>query len=241
MATKQRYYIQSQQIREHTIKIEGEDVHHIKNVMRMKIHDTVFCFDEQGIVYESEIVAITDHILLAIKKQGQEHTELSKNITIAQGLVRREKVEEVIKRLVELGCKEYIPVQMNRSIVKPIKDKTMRWETIIKEASEQSHRTSMMKVQQPISWQDFFTYARNYDCCLFAHLGEETPHLKTYLSTCKQDKVLIVVGPEGGFDQSEVINLKKHGFLPVGLGNRILRTETAPLFIMSACSYELGE
>lgn len=240
----QRYFIDKEQINSNIITIKGDDVHHIKNVMRMNIKDQVIVCDENN-TYLCEILFIGNVVELNIIEQIEENVELPLKVTIAHGLVRREKMEEVVRRLVELGCYSYLPINMTRSVVKHKEINIERLNKIIKEASEQSHRNKLMKISEVISFSDILNKISNYDIVLFAHtLYKNENKLYNYLAN-KNDlnnkNILVIVGPEGGFDDKEVEKLIKYdNVIPVGLGKRILRTETAPLYLMSILGF-IGE
>ena len=241
----QRYFLENVEINNNTIYIDGSDFHHIKNVMRMKIDDLVYvCFD--SLTYVAKIsLFLNDKVAIELVEKLDKDVELKVDVTIAHGLVRREKMEEVIRRICELGAHEYIPVSMARSIVKVKEEKDsklQRQKTIIKEACEQSHRNRLMEISGVVDFKKFLVLSKNYDLCLFAY--EESGrsnnyNLKKYLKEFSGKKILVLVGPEGGFSENEVDVLEKNGFMSIGLGPRILRTETAPLYVMSAISYEL--
>lgn len=236
----QRYFIESSDINNREIIISNSDVHHIKNVMRMKINDEVICVDKDENVYLAKIIEISDNIRLEIVREIENKSELEIKVTVAHGLVRREKTEEVIRRLSELGCYEYIPLMMKRSIVKNIKDRSDRWNKIIKEACEQSQRNRLMNLSDYITMKDLIKQKDQYDLLLFADI-DNSKAIKTVLSKFKGKSILVIIGPEGGFDKSEIKLLKDNNFTAISLGTRILRTETAPLYIMSVIGYEVGE
>lgn len=240
----QRYFIDKEQINSNIITIKGDDVHHIKNVMRMNIKDQVIVCDENN-TYLCEILFIGNVVELNIIEQIEENVELPLKVTIAHGLVRREKMEEVVRRLVELGCYSYLPINMTRSVVKHKEINIERLNKIIKEASEQSHRNKLMKISEVISFSDILNKISNYDIVLFAHtLYKNENKLYNYFvneNDLNNKNILVIVGPEGGFDDKEVEKLIKYkNVIPVGLGKRILRTETAPLYLMSILGF-IGE
>ena len=151
--------------------------------------------------------------------------------------------QEVIDYITELGAYSYIPVVMSRSIVKvnleQMEKKSTRYAKIAKEAAEQSHRLKIMDVKNVMTWKNFLNHAKDYDLCLYAYeASPKDDSLKQILRTKKYTNVLVVVGPEGGISDKEVEDLKKNNFLPISLGPRILRTQVAPLYVMSALSYE---
>ena len=236
----QRYFINNNQINNNIVTIIGDDVHHIKTVMRMRIGEKVYVCDELN-TYICEIINITNTVELTILEEVNENSEMDLKVTVAHGLVRREKMEEVVRRLVELGCFSYIPVNMTRSVVKHKEINIDRLNKIIKEASEQSHRQKLMKICEVISFNELLKEIDNYDVVLFAHtLYKDDVNLFKEL-TNKHSNILVIVGPEGGFDDKEVEKLIKFNNLkPISLGKRILRTETAPLYIMSVLGF-IGE
>lgn len=220
---------------------DKENVHHIKNVMRMKIGDKIIVCTNDNLEYLSEIESITNVIDLKIINQMINSNELSASITIAQGLVRREKKEEVLRRLVELGASKYIPVDMERSIVHLNKynENIERINTIIKECSEQSERGKLMECSEAISFKNFIKLDDyDYKFVCYEESGRQNEHsLKDYLFKLQNKKVLVLVGPEGGISNKELELLDSNGFIRIGLGKRILRTETAPLFVMSVLGF----
>ena len=237
----QRYFIDKNQINNNIITIKGDDVHHIKTVMRMQINEKVLVCDEEK-TYLCSILNITNTVEVEIIETLDENVEMNINVTVANGLVRREKMEEVVRRLVELGCFSYIPVNMTRSVVKHKEINIDRLNKIIKEASEQSQRNKLMKIREVINFNDLLKSIESYDLVLFAHtLYKDQVNLFNELKNNKAKNVLVIVGPEGGFDDKEVDKLVKFNNLkPISLGKRILRTETAPLYIMSVLGF-IGE
>lgn len=241
----QRYFLNNPIVINNLITISGQDFHHIKNVMRMKINDKIYvCFN--NLSYFAKIKEFNnDSVTIEIEEQERRKVELDVDITIAHGLVRREKKEEVIRRICELGAHEYIPVIMERSIVK-VKDddnnKLSRQKIIIKEACEQSHRQKLMEISPTLSLKQLIDKSLQYDLLLFAYeeSGRENNYnLKKYLKEFKGKNILVLIGPEGGFSETEINLLEENNFKAIGLGPRILRTETAPLYVMSVISYEL--
>lgn len=245
----QRYFVNPNQIDNltNTCIICGNDVHHIKNVMRMNVGDKVYLSDTIN-AYIAEIKDINDeNVTLNILETVDANPELDVEVTIAHGLVCREKREETVQKITQLGACFYLPVQMKRSVVKIVKEKeakqTERLQKIAKEASEQSHRLKELVVANPITFSELLKLKDNYDACLFAStkLDPTSPSFKAILKDNNIKKLLILIGPEAGIDEAEENQLT--GWIPVTLGPRILRTEVAPLYIMSAISFwkELGE
>lgn len=242
----QRYFIRNNQISNNTIIILDNDVHHIKNVMRMKEESQVYVCDEDEHVYLCEIIKILEkEVILNIINKIEKKVEMDVLVTIAFGLTKREKQEEVLRRITELGASGFVNVEMERSVVKvkEVKNsKLERMNLIVKEASEQSHRSKLMKVFDVKSFKDFLEFSKEYDLKLYAYeeAGRSNNYsFKNILKDFKGKSLIVLVGPEGGISQKEVELLEKNNFQAIGLGPRILRCETAPLYVMSAISYEL--
>ena len=247
----QRYFVLNNVIDEKN-KIarisDKENVHHIRDVMRMKPSDMVLLLDNSGYEYLSRIENISNIVDLKIIEKRKNNNELNALVDIYHGLVRREKKEETLRRLVELGCHKYVPVMMERSIVKmdKYKENDDRIKTIIKECSEQAERGKLMKYNNPITFSELINESINYDykfVCFEDSGRSNDKGLLQYLDKLQNKKVMVVVGPEGGISPNELTKLIDAGFVSIGLGKRILRTETAPLFVMSLLAYhvETGE
>lgn len=245
----QRYFVKEEAIDFSTKKcvLKENDAYHIRVVMRMNIGDQIYLCDNNK-AYLAEIETIgEDMVITNILEELNANPELPIEVTIAHGLVCREKKEETIQKITQLGAVRYIPVQMKRSVVHIIKEKeqkqTERLQKIAKEASEQSHRIKELQVDNPITFNELLKLAKDFDACLVASTKEKanSPSFKQILKDENIKKILVLVGPEAGIDQEELNKIED--WTPITLGPRILRTEVAPLYIMSAISYEkeLGE
>ena len=242
----QRYLIKSSQRNNNIIIMNKEDSYHIVKVMRMNNGDKVLCCVD-NITYTCSIVNNDiNSVTLEIIDQKEENTELPVDVVIAHGLVIKSKMEEVVEKISLLGAKEYLFFPMERSNVKMIDEKIdkkmRRLEKIAKEASEVAHRSKALESVYLKSFNDFIKYAKKFDYLLYAYEETETSNssLKDIFSKMhKGESVLVLIGPEGGISTKEVKVLDDNGFIPVTLGPRILRTEVAPTYVMSAISYEL--
>lgn len=240
----QRYFVDFDK-NQTNVKITGDDFHHIKNVMRMKVGTPIYLANNHEVFY-AVITAITpNEVICELQYEVKANQELPISITLAQGIPKLDKFEWIIQKTTELGVNEIIPVQSERTIVKldPDKEekKLARYRKIAKEASEQSHRVRVPEVRQAMSLKELISFSRVYDYKLVAYEASEE-HEKHYLATVldqiqKQQKLLVFIGPEGGISNSELDLLKQNGFQVIGLGERILRTETAPIFFMSSVVY----
>lgn len=243
----QRYFLNAKDFQDDHVHITGEDAHHITRVMRMSTDDQVVCCNESGKCVIVELTHVEkDHVTGRVKKWLDEDSELPVSVTIAQGLPKSDKLETIIQKATELGVSEIIPVSMARSVVKLDQKKAAkkeeRWLKIAKEAAEQSHRQRIPKINTIHTWKQLLNQTSDYDCVLAAYEeeGKSGNHgsLPEKLTGVKQDsRILILIGPEGGFSGDEVNALELAGIPSVSLGPRILRTETAGLYILSVLSY----
>jgi 16S rRNA (uracil1498-N3)-methyltransferase len=243
----QRYFINQSQIQDGRIFIKGDDYHHISRVMRMNTGDRVICIDKSGSAALCEITEISsDTVTLNVLEWIEGTNELPIQVTIASGLPKGDKLELIIQKGTELGASRFVPFHAARSIVKWDEKKGLkkvdRWKKIAKEAAEQSHRNIIPDVVVPLTFQELIEQSRHYEYKLIAYEEEAKRGEKTKLAACL-DKIkhgqslLVVFGPEGGLTEQEVEQLKKLGFETCSLGPRILRAETAPLYLLSVVSY----
>ena len=243
----QRYFVANNQLKELNFSITGEDVKHISKVMRMSPGDQLICINEDGIVAQCEIVGITsDEVNGNVLKIVTEDTELPVKVTVAQGLPKGDKLELIVQKGTELGANTFIPFQATRSIVKwddkKGQKKIERLGKIAKEAAEQSYRRIVPKVMNSLSFKQLVKESEHYDIKIVAYeeqakLGE----MKNLAAALGQaeigSSILVVVGPEGGLTIDEVTALEQIGFISCSFGPRILRTETAAMYFLSAVSY----
>ncbi|MCM3122466.1 16S rRNA (uracil(1498)-N(3))-methyltransferase [Mesobacillus sp. AQ2] len=242
----QRYFIDDLESQEQ-FRIIGDDFHHIVRVMRMKTGDEIICVSPNGKSAVCQIEEITDEMVVANVVKWEEGTrELPVHVVIASGLPKGDKLELIIQKGTELGAYEFVPFTASRSIVKwdskKAGKKVERWQKIAKEAAEQSHRNIVPSVKEPVSLKQLVKLADDYTYKLIAYeeeakAGEASVLSATLAKMEKDQSLLIVFGPEGGLTAEEVTLLTENGFLACGLGPRILRTETAPLYALSAVSY----
>jgi 16S rRNA (uracil1498-N3)-methyltransferase len=215
--------------------------------MRMQIGDQIICVDQEGKQAVCALAEITDTSVVAdVVQWKDEVTELPISITIASGLPKGDKLELIVQKGTELGAHQFLPFSATRSVVKWDEKKAVkkidRWQKISKEAAEQSHRAFLPEVMSPVSFKELLIRSKDYDYKLVA-FEEESRNGETsvFASTLKKmnngESLLLVFGPEGGLTDEEIKLLKNSDFEVCGLGPRILRTETAPLYALAAISY----
>lgn len=241
----QKYFVNVDNIRAGYVYFDKDDSYHIIKVMRMRINEKIIVSDNQKSYFASITEINNNYAIAKLMEENTKSNELPCKVTIAQGLLRKEKWEEVLQKLTQLGSYAALPVVMERSIVKLNDSKsanlTKRFTRIVKEASEQAQRNHMMLVSDPITFSELLKKKTEYDICLFASPREATSsnNFRKALENASGKQILVVVGPESGISDKEERELIAKGFSPISLGPRILRTETAPLYIMSTISYEL--
>lgn len=242
----QRYFALESANHQHFF-INGEDRRHIVKVMRMQLGDAIICVNPQGKAAVCKIAEITDDQVVAdVVQWKDENTELPIFITIASGLPKGDKMEWVIQKGTELGAHKFLPFAAARSVVKWDEKKgtkkVERWQKIAKEAAEQSHRSLCPEVVNPVTFKALLEKSHEFDYKLAAfeeesRSGETSIFSATLKNIKKGESLLLLFGPEGGFATEEIRLLKENNFQLCGLGPRILRTETAPLYTLAAISY----
>jgi len=230
----QRYFAK-QKINNELVLYE-QDHHHIKNVMRNKIGDYIEVVYE-NIVYIcsiENIEPVTLKIIDTIKEDKKQNIKL----TIGVSLVTEQNFDLILQKLTELGVSSIIPLKTERSIVKldakKIAKKINRWQTICKEASEQSKRTYIPIIENIISLKELSN--RSDRLKLICSLASSSQPLNNYL-TDDIKEILFVIGPEGGFTKEEEKYLLTNNFKAVSLGNRVMRVETAAIYVASIINY----
>lgn len=247
----QRYFIPSGNWSENQVTITGDDVHHIVRVMRFHEGDNVICNHPDGRAAICTIAEQTLDIVTAdIVKWLDEEVELPIHVTIAQGIPKGDKLDLVLQKGTELGAAGFIPVQTERSVVvwdrKKAEKKRTRHKKIVKEASEQSQRNIIPITHPVVDTDELIRMSKEYDVLLFAYEEEaKTAEYRSFAEIVKQldpgQRVFIFIGPEGGFSNGEADALQANGFVPVRLGPRILRAETAALYVLASISYHFEE
>ena len=221
------------------LELEDSDYHHIKNVMRMKKDDIIkVVFD--NVVYTCKLTSITNKSSFEIINK-EEKDKKDYSVDVAFSLIKEQKLNYLLQKTTELGADILIPINTKRSVVKIDKKKESskidRWQKICKEASEQSFRNNMPKINSILNLEDL-SYM-DYDLKLLCSLNKNTKNIKKVIQkNNKCVKILLVVGPEGGFDPKEEEYLLNNGFVSVSLGNTVLRAETAPVVALSMINYE---
>jgi 16S rRNA (uracil1498-N3)-methyltransferase len=245
----QHFFITPEQVQDGYVEIVGEDVNHMLNVLRMKPGEAFMANDGCGKEYYCILEQPREGAVLAkIAYERAGEQELPCPITLYQGLPKGDKLELIIQKCVELGVTRIVPVRMKRSVMKlddkKAAGKRTRWQAISEAAAKQSGRGMIPKVALPMSFKEAMEEAAGADVKLFPYelAGTESPMAVTRakLSAIEPGQsIAVFIGPEGGFDDGEVALAIATGYEPITLGKRILRTETAGLYVLSVLGYLL--
>ena len=242
-----QFFVDSSQIQDKKIIITGGDVNHIKNVLRLKTGEEIAVKNGvDGKEYRCGIEEFTqDSVICSLRFIREEGVELPSKIYLFQGIPKADKMELIIQKSVELGVFEVIPVAVKRCVVKLDEKKAAakvnRWQGIAEAAAKQCRRGIIPMVKEPMSMKEAVAYACNTDVKLIPYeLAEDMGHTKKIIEAIQPgESVAVFIGPEGGFEESEVAEAFAAGIEPVTLGKRILRTETAGLTVLSWLMYHL--
>ncbi len=248
-----RFFVRQDAVREGKILLGGEDAHHIARSLRMAVGDALTVCDMQGNEYDCRIESFLEdrEVTVCIAEVRKPQNEPPCYIRLFQALPKGDKLETVIQKAVECGVSEIIPFESERCVVrvKPEAEarKTERRQRIAEEAAKQCGRSALPSVSETVRFSDMLRLAKESDLCLFCYEGEGTEPLGQILRQNralldKGCRVSVVIGSEGGFSIPEAQAIREEGMIAVGLGRRILRTETAPIFVLSCLCYatELG-
>ena len=216
-----KFFVKEEQIQENQIIILGQDVNHIKKVLRAKIGDELqICNSQNGENFLCEIDNLEEEkIICQIKEKIQEQVESNIEVTIFQGLPKADKMEYIIQKSVELGVYDITPVEMKRCVVKlNEKDKSKkieRWQKISEVAAKQCGRDIIPQINNIINIKNICNLIQEYDMVLVAYENEEKNTLKEQLENIKKQnnskskvKIGIIIGPEGGLEEKDVETLK---------------------------------
>lgn len=245
-----RFFVRAEQITDGVVHIIGEDAHHVARSLRMAVGEKLTVCDMQRTEYECELISFTgdSEVCARVLRSRSMNTEPPFSAHLYQALPKGEKLDMIIQKAVECGVASITPFESERCIVKMKAEqeakKTERRRRIATEAAKQCGRGILPDVAPTCGFEQALACAAAADIPLFCYEGEDTVPLKQLLRpklTSLRDfpTVSIVIGSEGGFSREEAARARQAGFWMVGLGARILRTETASSFVLGALVYEL--
>lgn len=240
------FFISPEQVQKEQVIITGPDVTHISRVLRMGPGDVITVLDGRGNGYRVRLTVITrsqaEGIIL---EQFTPGGEAPLRVTLVQGLSKGDKMDIIIQKGTELGVSRVVPLHCRRSVVQltPQKagERQQRWQRIALEAAKQCRRALIPRVTAVMDLPSALDLLAPDTLALMPWEGERGRGLKGVLQGQSSREVVVFIGPEGGFDPAEVALARQRGVLPVSLGPRILRTETAGLAVVAMVMYELGD
>ena len=242
------FFADPSQVQEDIILITGPDVNHMKNVLRMKPGEEVLISDGTGRDYGCEVASFEpDRAVVRVRSVCDSRMELPARLWLFQGLPKGDKMELIIQKAVELGAFSVVPVATKNAVVrldeKKAQAKGKRWQAIAESAAKQSKRSRIPSVEPVMTLKEAFSFVcdRAFDLCLIPYEQEKgMDTLKQALAQAAPGQnIAVFIGPEGGFSEDEIQKALEFGICPVSLGNRILRTETAGLSILSVLMMKL--
>ena len=244
-----RFYVSPENVhlQRKEIQVGVEESHHIVDVMRMRESDKVVVFDGTGNEYTGFIETIknrTKEVTIRIIRTDMPPVEKVPEVHLAQAIPKKNRMDYIVEKATELGASRIIPFVSDRTIVRPGKAsavrKNSRWKAIAKESTKQCGRSDIPEISEISSFEGVLDKCEEYDVVLFAWLSEETVPIRTSLENFKTGKILVMIGPEGDFTPKEVSRAVADNCKFVSLGKRVLRSDTAGLFVLSVLSYEFS-
>jgi len=242
-----RFFVSRSDFAGDRVRLSREQAHQVRQVLRLRPGDMIVVLDGQGMEYEVKLATVSHSEAVGqITSSRAAAGEPVVQLTLFQSLLVREKFEWVLQKGAEVGVTEFVPILTSRGIVRTREideGKHDRWRRIVTEAAEQSHRGRVPKIDQVITFSDAVSQLTGFDHCLIAAPSQETKGLRDALLGVpgKDASIALMIGPEGGFTDEEVAMACEKGAVAVGLGPRILRTETAAVVASALILYELGE
>ena len=237
-----QFFVDDAQVHEHEIVIEGSDVNHIRNVLRMKIDERIRISNMSGKAYFCHITLITEDMVVAeIDSEDDNGTELGNRITLFQGLPKGDKMELIIQKAVELGVYKIVPVSMKNCVVKldekKAAKKVERWQAIAESAAKQSKRTIIPLIDKPVPYKLALEKAGKLDVMLVPYENERGMDATRQImgQIKKGQSIGIVIGPEGGFAPEEIKLADDNDMHRISLGRRILHGDSRSCHTCYAC------
>ena len=241
-----RFYAPKENVKGDLIHIDGQEARHILNVMRLKESDSVIVFDGSGREYkgfikEAGLKSLTVKVISTKEPTGEE---LAK-ITLVQAMPKKDKMDYIVEKATELGVSCIIPAVTERTVVRLDEDKANkrveRWARLAKEAAKQCGRTDVPRVENVQKFYNIIDKVNEYDLALMACLSDDTVSIKEAIADFEKGKIIVFIGPEGDFTPDEITMAKDTSCRYVSLGKRILKSDTAGIFLLSVLNHEISQ
>jgi 16S rRNA (uracil1498-N3)-methyltransferase len=228
--------------------IRGVDARHIISVLRLKPGDRIGLFDGTGKQYEARILALSSaKVEVSVLGSSEPGVESPLELVVAQSFLKEKKMDDLVRKLTELGISRWIPFISGRSVPRPddkrILARTLRWEKIAKEATKQCKRVKITGIGKTISFEEVITLEKDFDLKIVFWENEKNLLDPKRLRAEHNDlkRILVMFGPEGGFAVNEIEKAKESGFITAGIGPRILKAETATICACALMQFLFGD
>jgi 16S rRNA (uracil1498-N3)-methyltransferase len=233
-----RVFVPSERLIGEQVLLDGEPHRHLAKVLRLQPGDGVLVFDGGGTEIEARVLAVGPKTIELSLGPRRAVALAPVNVTLLQAVPKGERMDLIVQKATELGVAAIVPVLTTRSVAKPGASRSRRWQTIAQEAARQSGRADVPQVSDPLPLAEAVTHAP--DGARFVLWEEEHGHSLRRSLDGAASAITLLIGPEGGLAVPEVVEARTHGFVPVGLGPRILRVETAAIVALALVQAAAG-
>ncbi|MFO7666022.1 MAG: RsmE family RNA methyltransferase [Desulfobacterales bacterium] len=242
------FFIEESELAGPNPAVRGADARHIINVLRLKPGDRIGLFDGTGKQYEARISALSSgNVEVSILGYSYPDIESPLELVVAQSFLKEGKMDDLIRKLTELGISRWIPFISKRSVPRPdnkrILTRTVRWEKIAKEAAKQCKRVKITRIGKIVSFEEILASEKDFDLKIVFWENEKNLLDPKSLAAEYNDlkRILVMFGPEGGFEVNEIEKAKESGFITAGIGPRILKAETATICACALMQFLFGD
>ena len=242
------FFVESRAMKKPLAVIEGSEARHIKNVLRLKPGDKIRVFDGEGFEYDASIHRLrSDRVEIKIRRKFPGTKESPVQIAVAQALLKEKKMDRLLRHLCELGLTRWIPYISERSVSRPDEKRSsaraQRWNKIVTESCKQCRRSKLPGIGKTITFEEVLDCGSSFDLSIVFY-ENESALLKSLLPADPASppcKILLILGPEGGFTDQEIENARAAGSIVAGLGSRVLRAETAAIAACTLTQFLYGD
>jgi 16S rRNA (uracil1498-N3)-methyltransferase len=240
------FFVESSSLKKPFSAIEGSEMRHIKNVLRLKPGDRIRVFDGKGFEYDASIHRFCDdRVEIKIMRKFPGTRESHVQIGVAQALLKEKKMDRLLRHLCELGVTQWIPFISERSVPrsghKRSSARAQRWNRILQESCKQCQRSKLPEIIEALTFEDVLDYGLSYDLQIVFYENESATLKSLMLPTSAPRSIFLILGPEGGFSDQEIENARAAGCVVAGLGSRILRAETAAIAACTLAQFLYGD
>jgi 16S rRNA (uracil1498-N3)-methyltransferase len=242
-----RFSVQPKDINGSSAAIYGDEANHIQNVLRLSPGHEIQLFDGTGTEYKAKIDSLSSNkIQVTILEKIEPRTESPIQIIMAQALLKDNKMDHLVRQLTELGMTQFIPYIAERSIARPdtsrLSKRMERWEKIAKESLKQCRRSIIPEIGPVLSFKELLAFGKTCDTGILFWENSKTPiNISKDQPQLPQNRIMLIMGPEGGFSDNEIEQTRQSDFSIASLGPRILKAETAPIAAFTIIQFLFGD